>query len=107
MFDRRSVCSIRTMCGVVCLWLGLFLIQMPYTLAVTDQTKVGVPQKHSGSGPNCTNVRTLFESRGINSNDVPSEPINGKLYCLKIFTRFTNAFLGLKLFELLYSFGRN
>ena len=31
-----------------------------------------------GGGTNCTNVRTLFDSRGISSVDVPSEPINGK-----------------------------
>lgn len=82
MFDRRSV---RTMCGVVCLWLGLLLMQLPYTLAVIDQTKVGVPTKSNGSGPNCTNVRTLFETRGINSNDVPSEPINGKFLLFEDF----------------------
>lgn len=93
MFDIKSVCSIRTICGVVCLSLGLLLMQVPYTSAVLDQ-KVAVPQKRNGSAPNCTNVRTLLESRGINS-DVPSAPINGKFCCLIIFTRFwfINSFL--------------
>ncbi|XP_037049741.1 glypican-4 [Bradysia coprophila] len=83
MFDIRSVCSIRTMCGIVCLWLGLSLMQLPFTSALADQTKAGVPPKVIGSGPNCTNVRSLFESRGINSNDVPSEAINDMVprYC--------------------------
>lgn len=82
MFDIKSVCSIhgRTMYGVVCLWLGLLLIQLPHSLAVIDQTKVAVPPKRNGTAPNCTNVRSLFESRGINVNDVPLEPINGKWF---------------------------
>lgn len=84
MFDIRSVCSIRTMCGVLCLWLGLSLMQLPFTTALIDQTRAGPPAKVNGNGSNCTNVRSLFESRGINSNEVPSEAINGKsehFYC--------------------------
>lgn len=30
------------------------------------------------ASPNCTNVRPLFESRGINSAEIPTEPKNGK-----------------------------
>lgn len=89
VFDRKSVCSIRTMCGFVCLWLGLAIMHLPHTIAVIEPTNgktgVGVPQKRNGNGPNCTNVRTLFESRGINSNEVPVDPINGKWSLFKYF----------------------
>lgn len=53
-------------------------MQLPLTSAVLDQTKLAVPPKINGSAPNCTNVRSLFETRGINLNEVPSQAINGK-----------------------------
>lgn len=94
MFYGKSVYSIRTMCSVVCFWLGLLLIHLPHTVAAIDPTSK-VPQKRNGSGPNCTNVRTLFESRGINSNEVPGEPINGK-------HQFFSDILEIRIFILIY-----
>lgn len=39
----------------------------------------------STSPPNCANVRPLFESRGMNATDIPTNPVNGKCCFLHIY----------------------
>lgn len=88
MSDRKSVCSLRTMCSFMCVlcWLGLAVAAIDPTSA---SIKFGVPTKLTGIQPNCTNVRTLFESRGLNLNELPLDPVNGELRESDIIIRYS------------------
>lgn len=74
------------MCIPVWLYLGLIMVsQLQDATAATNQT-LGLLANGAGlksipiliTPPQCDNVRSLFEKRGISSSDVPNEPINGK-----------------------------
>lgn len=83
MYDERAAGI-----GSWMLFMGLLLVALQ-PIAAIELAPVGTalltPDAITGTGPNCTNVRNLFEKRQISSSEVPNEPINGKSFLSSIY----------------------
>lgn len=47
----------------------------------------------SNSPSNCSNVKHLFESQGINGADIPTQPITGKFKCVRLVSAISTKIL--------------
>lgn len=81
MYDERAAGI-----GSWMLFMGLLLVALQ-PIAAIELAPVGTALSTpvAITGPNCTNVRNLFEKRQISSSDVPNEPINGKSFLSSIY----------------------